>query len=189
MEMANQMLQEMRAANKRKTPQASTNKANANWDRPTSTGSAGSATDVTNLMSKMYMDDEQPSPGPTPSSVYRADTSPQMRPMPPLPTTQDPYVRPPATFDLRMNMPQPQPPPHGTSNRYAPVPNSAMVGRPPPPTLQISSPKMPQQIYPQPYPSQPGYLPQRPQPPQHDMSSRVSVLDFFLLIMLVGTYN
>ncbi|GAB5590900.1 Serine/threonine kinase [Umbelopsis nana] len=181
MEMANQMLQEMRAANKRKTPQGSTNKANASsWDRPTSTGSTSSTADVTNLMGKMYMDDEQalppPSPGPVLTTGYRPDTSPNMRPMPPLPPSPGPYGRPQPTFDPRMNMPHPQPPPHGTPNRYAPIPNSTMIGRPP--GSPVASPKMPQQTFPQPYsqpytPTQPGYTPQRPHPPQHEIPSRV----------------
>ncbi|KAI8581145.1 hypothetical protein K450DRAFT_233306 [Umbelopsis ramanniana AG] len=172
MEMANQMLQEMRAANKRKTPQASTNKANASWERPTSTGSINSQNDASSLMGKLYIDDNIAPTGPTTASPYRPDTAQHMKPMPPPPTSPDPYSRPQQVFDPRMNMPQPMPPPHGTPNRYAPIPNNALMNRPPAPP-QGSSPKMAQQGYiPQPYPiapSHPSYQAQRPQPPQHEM--------------------
>jgi classical protein kinase C len=172
MEMANQMLQEMRAANKRKTPQASVNKGNATWDRPTSTGSIGSQSDLTSQIGKMHLDEEQ-----TPSSPsYLPDTSPRMKPLP-APTGQDPYARPPQpSFDPRMHMPQPQPPPHGTPpNRYAPIPNTAVIGRPP---QQIPSPKM-QQGYPQPYPvaaPHTGQAQQLPPQPQVDMSRVCSAI-------------
>jgi hypothetical protein len=199
MEMANQMLQEMRAASKRKTPQASTNKANASWDRPTSTGSTHSQNDVSNLMGKLYIDDNQAPTGPTTTLPYRPDTSQHMKPMPPPPTSSDPYSRPQQVFDPRMNMPQPMPPPHGTPNRYAPVPNNAMMNRPPAPP-QGSSPKMSQQggYIPQPYPiapSHPSYQAQRPQPPQHEMSrvstaARENILrNSFILTVKQNSYH
>lgn len=192
MEMANQMLQEMRAANKRKTPLASTNKANASWDRPTSTGSTNSQNDVSNLISKLYIDDNQAPTGPTATLPYRPETSQQhMKPMPPPPSSPDPYARPQQVFDPRMNMPQPMPPPHGTPNRYAPVPNNALMNRPPAPP-QVSSPKMPQQGYnPQPYPiapTQPGYQAQRPQPPQHEMSRVSTTAMLIVVIILRGSF-
>ncbi|KAJ2955208.1 hypothetical protein NQZ79_g8761 [Umbelopsis isabellina] len=166
MEMANQMLQEMRAANKRKTPQASVNKNNATWDRPTSTGSTGSQTDLTSQIGRLQFEEEQAPHSPS----YLPDTSPRMKPLP-APTVQDPYARPPQpSFDPRMHMPQPQPPPHGTPpNRYAPIPNTAVIGRPP---QQISSPTT-QQGYPQPYPvapPHPSQVQQRPPQPPMDMS-------------------